>query len=76
MTHPDAVSGSDWNVVICDCEPASRSNASQFTMSATSKDVGRLMEVIKVDGHGHSFWPGYFQCQKLVNFLVDKARIN
>jgi arylsulfatase A-like enzyme len=40
-----------------------------------SKDVGRLIEVIKVDGQGHSFWPGYFQCQELVDFLVDKARI-
>jgi len=39
------------------------------------KDVGRLIEVIKVDGQGHSFWPGYFQCQELVDFLVDKARI-
>ncbi|MGZ0173167.1 MAG: sulfatase-like hydrolase/transferase [Planctomycetales bacterium] len=40
-----------------------------------SKDVGRLIEVIKVDGQGHSFWPGYFQCQELVDFLVDKVRI-
>ncbi len=39
-----------------------------------SKDVGRLIEVIKVDGQGHSFWPGYFQCQELVDFLIDKAR--
>jgi len=39
-----------------------------------SRDVGRLIEVIKVYGQGHSFWPGYFQCQELVDFLVDKAR--
>jgi arylsulfatase A-like enzyme len=39
-----------------------------------SKDAGGLIEVIKVDGQGHSFWPGYFQCQELVDFLVDKAR--
>ena len=39
-----------------------------------SKDVGRLIEVIKVDGQGHSFWPGYFHCQELVDFLIDKAR--
>ena len=39
-----------------------------------SKDVGGLIEVIKVDGQGHSFWPGYFQCQELVDFLIDKAR--
>lgn len=39
-----------------------------------SKDVGNLIEVVKVDGQGHSFWPGYFQCQALVDFLVEKAR--
>ncbi|MGB7326517.1 MAG: sulfatase-like hydrolase/transferase [Rubripirellula sp.] len=38
-----------------------------------SKNVGDLIEVIKIDGQGHSFWPGYFQCQELVDFLIDKA---
>ena len=39
-----------------------------------SKNVGELIDVIKVDGQGHSFWPGYFQCQELVDFLVKRAR--
>ena len=39
-----------------------------------SKNAGELMEVIKVDGQGHSFWTGYFHCQELVDFLIDKAR--
>ncbi|MCP4194742.1 MAG: sulfatase-like hydrolase/transferase [Planctomycetaceae bacterium] len=39
-----------------------------------SKGRGDLIEVIKVKGQGHSFWPGYFQCQELVDFLVDKAK--
>lgn len=36
--------------------------------------VGGLIEVIRIEDQGHSFWPGYFHCQELVDFLVKKAR--
>ena len=35
---------------------------------------GDLIEVIKAKGQGHSFWPGYFTCQELVDFLIEKAK--
>ena len=33
-----------------------------------------LIDVIKVDGQGHNFWPGFFHCQQLVDFLIAKAK--
>jgi dipeptidyl aminopeptidase/acylaminoacyl peptidase len=39
-----------------------------------AKGAAKLIEVIKVEGQGHSFWPGFFNCQELVDFLVEKAQ--
>ena len=33
-----------------------------------------LIHVIKSEGQGHSFWPGFFTCQELVDFLIAKAK--
>jgi len=40
------------------------------------RDCGRaeLVELIVATGQGHSFWEGFFHCQPLVDFLVDRAR--
>jgi arylsulfatase A-like enzyme len=32
-----------------------------------------LIHVIKSEGQGHSFWEGFFHCQELVDFLIQKA---
>ncbi len=39
-----------------------------------AKGVSELIEVIKVEGQGHNFWPGFFHCQELVDFLKEKAQ--
>ncbi len=39
-----------------------------------TKGAGDLIEVIVAEGQGHSFWEGFFHCQELVDFLVEKAR--
>ncbi len=49
-------------------------NSAALEQVYQSRNVGGLIEVIKVDGQGHNFWQGYFHCQKLVDFLTDKAR--
>ncbi len=33
-----------------------------------------LIHVIKSEGQGHSFWPGFFTCQELVDFLIEKSK--
>ena len=32
------------------------------------------MELIVAEGQGHNFWEGFFHCQQLVDFLIEKAR--
>jgi len=35
---------------------------------------GELVRLIVAEGQGHSFWEGFFHCQELVDFLIDRAR--
>lgn len=35
---------------------------------------GDLVELIVAEGQGHSFWEGFFHCQELVDFLIQRAR--
>ena len=35
---------------------------------------GDLVTLIVAQGQGHSFWEGFFHCQELVDFLIDRAR--
>ena len=36
--------------------------------------AGDVIEVMRIEGQGHNFWPGFFQCRELVDFAVAKAR--
>lgn len=36
-------------------------------------DVANLIHVMKIKGQGHNFWPGFFQCQELVQFVIRTA---
>lgn len=33
------------------------------------------MELIVVKGQGHSFWQGFFRCQRLIDFVIDRAKV-
>ncbi len=35
---------------------------------------GELVNLIIAKGQGHSFWEGFFHCQELVDFLIERAR--
>ncbi len=35
---------------------------------------GHLVELIVAEGQGHNFWEGFFHCQQLVDFLIQRAR--
>jgi pimeloyl-ACP methyl ester carboxylesterase len=35
---------------------------------------GDQVELIVVEGQGHNFWPGFFRCQKLVDFAIESAK--
>jgi pimeloyl-ACP methyl ester carboxylesterase len=50
------------------------SNSAALEKVYQSKGAAELIEVIQVEGQGHNFWPGFFHCQELVDFLVQRAR--
>ena len=39
-----------------------------------ANDASDLIHIIKAEGQGHSFWPGFFTCQELVDFLIEKSK--
>ncbi len=49
-------------------------NSAALEKTYESKGAADLIKVIKVPGQGHNFWPGFFHCQELVDFLVEKAK--
>jgi arylsulfatase len=38
-----------------------------------AEGAGDLIEVLKIEGQGHNFWPGFFQCQELLDFVIGRA---
>ncbi|TWT95646.1 sulfatase-like hydrolase/transferase [Neorhodopirellula pilleata] len=46
------------------------------TMQATYQSLGKgdRIELLEIQGQGHSFWPGFFHCQPLVDFLIRQAK--
>lgn len=38
-----------------------------------AEGAGDFIEVMKIEGQGHNFWPGFFQCQELVDFVTGRA---
>lgn len=36
--------------------------------------VGNLIEVMQIDGQGHNYWPGFFHCKELVDFVLEQAK--
>ncbi|MEL6110382.1 MAG: sulfatase-like hydrolase/transferase, partial [Planctomycetota bacterium] len=49
--------------------------ANSLALEQAYRDAGKasLITVERVEGQGHNYWPGFFQCQELVDFLIDRA---
>jgi arylsulfatase A-like enzyme/pimeloyl-ACP methyl ester carboxylesterase len=48
-------------------------NSEALEKAYAANDAADLIHVIKSEGQGHSFWEGFFTCQELVDFLIEKA---
>jgi pimeloyl-ACP methyl ester carboxylesterase len=35
---------------------------------------GNVVELVVAKGQGHNFWPGFFHCQKLIDFAIRQAK--
>lgn len=36
-------------------------------------DAGDKVQLIIAKGQGHNFWEGFFRCQELVDFTIERA---
>jgi arylsulfatase A-like enzyme len=64
------IHGMDDNVVPLAANSAALENAYE------AEGAGDLIDVITIEGQGHNFWPGFFHCQELVDFLIEKSQDN
>lgn len=49
-------------------------NSGRLKERYESLGKGDLVNLIVPPGQGHSFWEGFFHCQELVDFMIDRAR--
>ena len=49
-------------------------NTAELKKRYEAAGKGALVNLIIAEGQGHSFWPGFFTCQPLVDFLIERAK--
>lgn len=49
-------------------------NSAALEAAYQQAGAGQLIKLIKAEGQGHSFWDGFFNCQELVDFLIEHAK--
>jgi alpha-beta hydrolase superfamily lysophospholipase len=49
-------------------------NSEALEKAYEAAGAAKLIHVIKSEGQGHSYWPGFFTCQELVDFLIAKSK--
>ena len=49
-------------------------NSAALEAIYSSKGKEDLFRLIRSEGQGHSFWEGFFTCQELVDFLINKSK--
>lgn len=51
-------------------------NSRAFVEAYKRAGVADFVRLIEVPGQGHNFWEGFFRCQPLVEFVIEKAKSN
>lgn len=49
-------------------------NSGALKQTYVKNGAADLIQVIEAEGQGHSFWPGFFTCQELIDFLIEASR--
>ena len=49
-------------------------NSARLKARYDAAGKGDLVNLIVAKGQGHSMWEGFFRCQPLVDFLIERAR--
>ena len=48
-------------------------NSGALEAAYKSRGAAELITLVRAQEQGHSFWPGFFHCQELVDFLIARA---
>lgn len=48
-------------------------NSGRLEEIYVASGAGDLITVMKIEGQGHNFWTGFFQCQELVDFVINRC---
>ncbi len=48
-------------------------NSATLAQRYKQAGAGDAVELVVAEGQGHNFWPGFFQCQQLVDFAIRQA---
>lgn len=51
-----------------------RQNSEALEQIYQQKGAADQIRILRAAGQGHSFWPGFFHCQPLVDFLIQQAK--
>ncbi len=49
-------------------------NSAELKRRYEAAGRGSLVNLIVAPGQGHNYWEGFFRCEPLVDFLVDRAK--
>ncbi|MFM7070854.1 MAG: alpha/beta hydrolase family protein [Planctomycetota bacterium] len=47
-----------------------RENSGEFTARYKAAGAENLVRLVVPEGQGHNFWPGFFRCQELIDFVI------
>src|SRR5262249_30272660 len=51
-----------------------KENSSELLRRYQLEDAGDSVQLVVAKGQGHNFWEGFFRCQELVDFAIERAR--
>jgi 6-phosphogluconolactonase len=51
-----------------------KENSAEFVARYRAAGAEGSVKLIVVRGQGHNYWEGFFRCQELVDFAIDRAR--
>ena len=50
-------------------------NSAEFKARYKSAGEESLVQLIVAEGQGHNYWEGFFRCQPLIDFTIEKAKL-
>ena len=52
-----------------------KQNSAEFQARYKAAGQESLVQLIVAEGQGHNYWEGFFRCQDLVDFAIEKAKL-